>query len=112
MVERLGHGDVVVCVFSGAYGKPRPAVVVQSDAFNETHASVTLCPVTSDITGLSLFRIAVSASETTGLRADSEVMVDKITTVRRSRVGQRVGRLSPASIVSLDAALRNWLELP
>jgi len=106
------RGDVVVCAFSGDYGKPRPALVVQSDLFNETHASVVLCPISSEITGLSLFRVAIPASDAAGLRKDSEVMVDKLAAVRRTRVARRVGRLSRAQMALVDGALRLWLELP
>jgi len=106
------RGDVVVCAFSGDYGKPRPALVVQSDLFNETHASVVLCPISSEITGLSLFRVAIPASDGAGLRKDTEVMVDKLAAVRRTRVSRRVGRLSRAQMALVDGALRLWLELP
>jgi len=106
------RGDVVVCALSGDYGKPRPAVVVQSDLFNETHASVVLCPISSDLTGLTLFRVAVPASQASGLRKDSEVMVDKMTAARRTRVRRRIGRLSRAQMSLVDSALRTWLELP
>ena len=103
---------MVVCVLSGDYGKPRPAVVVQSDLFNGTHASVVVCPISSDVTGLSLFRVDMAASEESGLRKDSEIMVDKITAARRTRVSRRIGRLSQAQMSRVDGALRTWLELP
>jgi len=106
------RGDVVVCALAGDYGKPRPALVVQSDLFNETHASVVLCPISSDLTGLNLFRVAVSASEGTGLRKNSEVMVDKVTAARRERVSRRIGHLSRSEMGFVDRALRIWLELP
>ncbi len=105
------RGDVVVCVLAGDYGKPRPAVVVQSDLFNETHASVAVCPISSDVSGLSLFRVAVAASESSGLRKDSEVMVDKITAARRLRVGRQIGRLSGPQMSLVNQALRTWLDL-
>ena len=107
----LHRGDVVVCAFSGDYGKPRPAVVVQADAFNETHASLTLCPITSDITGLDLFRVPAPAGDATGLLKDSEVMVDKIVTVKRIRVAKRIGRLLRAAMARVDAALQVWLQI-
>ena len=106
------RGDVVVCILSGDYGKPRPAVVVQSDLFNETHASVVVCPISSDLTGLTLFRVAARASDASGLQKDSEIMVDKITAASRTRVSRRIGRLSRAQMTVVDGALRAWLELP
>jgi mRNA interferase MazF len=75
----LRRGDIVVCAFSGRYGKPRPAVVVQSNLFNSLHETIMPCPVSSELTGLALFRVPLSKSEATGLRKDSEVMIDKMT---------------------------------
>jgi mRNA interferase MazF len=106
------RGDVVVCALAGDFGKPRPAVVVQSDLFNQTHASVVLCPISSEATGLTLFRVPIPASQASGLREDSEVMVDKIGAVRRERVRQRIGALTRAQMSLMDRALRLWLELP
>jgi mRNA interferase MazF len=106
------RGDVVVSTFSGDYGKPRHGIVVQSDVFNPTHDSVVLCPVTSEITGFSLFRIALPQSGETGLRVESEVMVDKITVAKRRRIRQRIGKLSPEQLARVNDALRIWLDLP
>ena len=108
----LVRGDVVVCVLAGDYGKPRPAVVIQSDLFNETHASVVVCPVSSQITGLGLFRIPVPASTGSGLRIESEIMVDKMAAVAVGKIRQRIGRLSRAQLRLVDDALRIWLDLP
>jgi len=106
------RGDVVVAVLAGDEGKPRPVVVVQSDLFNGTHESVVVCPISSNITGLSLFRVALGASETTGLKMDSEVMVDKIGAANISRTRNRIGRLSRAQMSAVNTALRVRLELP
>jgi mRNA interferase MazF len=105
------RGDVVITVFSGGCGKPRPAVVVQSDAFNPTHASVVLCPISTEQTGLTLFRLAVSASNANGLRHDSEVMIDKVGAVDRSKIRQRVGRLSDDQMRAVDRLLSAWFDL-
>ncbi|HEY7338917.1 MAG TPA: type II toxin-antitoxin system PemK/MazF family toxin [Bryobacteraceae bacterium] len=106
------RGDVVLAVLTGDYGKPRPAIVVQSNLFNSGHASIVLCPASSDLTGLLLFRIPIVASEATGLVKDSEVMVDKILAAKRERIRRKIGRLSPLQMASVDRALRIWLELP
>jgi mRNA interferase MazF len=106
------RGDVVIAVFSRDYGKPRPAVVVQSDMFNATHASVVLCPISSELTGLNLFRVKAAASKMTGIQAASEIMVDKMGAVAAGRIRQRIGRLSPAQMEIVDSALRLWLDLP
>jgi mRNA interferase MazF len=86
------RGDLVLVAIAGDYGKPRPALIVQSDLFNETHASITVAPVTSTIVDTPLFRITVEPSRRNGLRLVSQVMVDKVTMVRRQRCGQGVGR--------------------
>ena len=106
------RGDVVLAVLSGDYGKPRPAVVVQSNLFNATHASVALCPASSEITGLTLFRVPIAGSQATGLAKDSEIMVDKIIAAKRERIRRKIGRLSPAQLQMVDRALRLWLDLP
>jgi mRNA interferase MazF len=105
------RGDVVISVFSGGYGRPGPAVAVQSDAFNPTHASVALCPSSTEQTGLTLFRLALSASNTNGLRHDSEVMIDKVGAVDRSKIRQRVGRLPEDQMRTVDRLLSAWLGL-
>lgn len=108
----LRRGDIVVCAFSGDYGKPRPAVVVQSNLFNDRHETIMLCPISSELTGLVLFRVPLPKSEGTGLRKDSEVMIDKMTASKRRRIGQRIGRLSSSQMLLVDKALQIWLDLP
>ncbi len=107
----LRRGDVVLSVAAGDYGKPRPALIVQSDLFNATHASLTICPVTSTLVDAPLFRIAVKASRATGLVRSSQVMVDKVQTLRRDRIGKRIGRLGPAQMQAVESSLRLWLRL-
>ncbi|MBZ5674906.1 MAG: type II toxin-antitoxin system PemK/MazF family toxin [Acidobacteriia bacterium] len=106
------RGDLVVAVFGRDHGKPRPAVVIQSDLFNDSHASAVLCPISSDLTGFTVFRVKVLASRASGLRADSEVMVDRMATVDRGRIRQRIGRLSGSQMDQVSASLRIWLDLP
>ena len=104
------RGDVVVCVLAGDYGKPRPAVVVQSDLFNSTHASVTVCPVTSEKATAPLFRLPLRAGRH-GLRQSSWIMTDKITSIRRERITRKIGVLETSEIRTLDEALQRWLGL-
>jgi len=91
-------------------GKPRPVVIVQDDAFDAT-ASVTICAFTTDKTDAPLFRLPVTASDRNGLRADCQLMVDKITTVPKTKVGARVGRLDDADLVRLNQAMMVFLGL-
>jgi mRNA interferase MazF len=78
------RGDVVTIVLPGAYGKPRPALVIQSELF-ESLGSVTVLPVTSELRAAPLLRIAIEPSTGNGLRKKSQVMVDKIQTVPRDK---------------------------
>lgn len=106
------RGDAVVCSMQGDFGKPRPAIVVQSDLFNPTHTTIVVCPMTSVLTGLGLFRVRIDASDLTGLRNDSEIMIDKVSAIEIDRVARKIGRLSSAQMELVDRALRLWLDLP
>ena len=102
---RLSRGDVVTVAVSGDFGKPRPAVVVQSDAFPQEHASVILCQMTSTLSDAPDFRVTVEPSETNSLHRVSQIMADKPVTVRRERISARVGRLDARDIPRLNRAL-------
>jgi len=91
-------------------GKPRPVVIVQDDAFAAT-GSVTICAFTTDPTVAPLFRLPVAPSERNGLRAPCQLMVDKITTVARSKVGRRIGRLDDEDQLRLNRAALVFLGL-
>ncbi|MBL6601118.1 MAG: type II toxin-antitoxin system PemK/MazF family toxin, partial [Alphaproteobacteria bacterium] len=91
-------------------GKARPAVIVQDDSFDGT-ASITICAFTTDPTEAPLFRIPIEPNERNGLRSPSRLMVDKITTVSKEKVGQRVGRLDDEDIVRLNQAVVVFLGL-
>lgn len=107
----MKRGDVVICAAPGDYGKPRPAVVVQSDLFNATHASVVVCLITSHLEDAPLFRIPVPAGRTTGLKRESQVMVDKVIAIPRNKITGRAGALPAGALKEVDHALRLWLEL-
>ncbi len=101
----MARGDVVTVAASGDFGKPRPAVIVQSDAFPNAHSSVIVCQMTSELQAATDFRVTIDPTESNGLRAVSQVMADKPTTVRRERIGARIGRLSAADMARLNVAL-------
>jgi mRNA interferase MazF len=107
----MKRGDVVICAAPGDYGKPRPAVVVQSDLFNGTHSSVVVCLITSNVVEAPLFRIPVPAGRATGLKVESQAMVDKVIAIPRYKITGRVGALSVGALKEVDRALRLWLEL-
>jgi mRNA interferase MazF len=91
-------------------GKPRPAVIVQDDRFDRTD-SITICVFTSDPTEAPLFRLAVEPAKENGLRTPSRLMVDKVTTVSKTKIGSRVGRLSDEDLLRLNRALVVFLGI-
>ncbi len=91
-------------------GKPRPVLIVQDDRFGATD-SVTVCPLTSDPTEIPLLRIPVPAGEATGLTRPSRIMVDKLTTVPRARLGERIGYVADTDMLALARALIVFLDL-
>jgi mRNA interferase MazF len=95
---------------SGYAGKPRPVVIVQDDRFDATD-SVTVCAFTTDPTEAPLFRLLVEVSEQNGLNEPSSLMIDKLTTVRRAKLGERIGRLADEDMVRLDRAVVVFLGL-
>ncbi|MBW6525438.1 type II toxin-antitoxin system PemK/MazF family toxin [Sphingomonas sp. RHCKR7] len=108
----MTHGAIVeLAAPDDAAGAPRVGVVVQADLFNETHATVTLCPLTAVVGGESLFRVAISPQEHTGLTVECEVQVDRITSVRRHRIVKVIGHASATRMEQVDQALRRWLAL-
>lgn len=101
----MKRGDVIVVAASGDYGKPRPAVIVQTDAFPDIHASMIICQLTTGLADGVEFRVTVEPTEMNGLREKSQIMVDKPVTVRRERIGKVIGRLTVEEIVRLDGAV-------
>ncbi len=106
----MKRGEVWVVSGAGYAGKPRPAVIVQDDRFDAT-ASVTVCVFTTDGTEAPLFRLPVTPSERNGLRLVSRLMVDKLTTVSKESLGERIGRLDDEDVVRLNRAILVFLGL-
>ena len=107
----MKRGDLVIVSAPGEYGKPHSAVIIQSDIFNETHASIVVCLVTSDRQDAPLFRIDVQPSETTGLKMASQIMVDKIVALRRERIDQHIGRINDETLIRLNRSLALFIGL-
>jgi mRNA interferase MazF len=106
------RGAIVVVAAKGAYtGKARPALVVQSDLFNPTHASVTVCPITSDCVDAPLFRLTLPPGSRTGLKSVSQIMVDKIVSVPRTAISREIGECDAAELIAVEDGLRRWLGL-
>ena len=91
-------------------GKPRPVAVIQDDRFDATE-SVTICAFTTDPTEAPLFRLRVEPSTANGLHEDSSLMVDKITTVHRSRLANQIGQLGDEDLIRLGRAILVFLGL-
>ncbi len=107
----MRRGDVVVVAINGDYGKPRPAVIVQTDAFPDRHASMIICQTTTVLADAPEFRVTIEPTEANGLRERSQIMVDKPVTVKRERIGHVIGRLTVEEIVKLDGAVAFVLGL-
>ena len=110
----MKRGDIVTIADPSAGDfarKPRPALVVQSETFLDDHDSVTVCLITSQVTGFLLFRVPLPNDERTGLLKPSEVSIDKVQTVWRHRIGKRLGRAPDEIMFTVDQALRRWLAI-
>ncbi|MCX8086562.1 MAG: type II toxin-antitoxin system PemK/MazF family toxin [Rhodocyclaceae bacterium] len=106
----MRRGDLVTVALPGDYGKPRPALVIQSDSFSE-HSSVTVLPVTSTLVAAPLLRVTVQPNAENGLHKPSQVMVDKAMTVRRDRLGPVFGHLDAATLVEIERCLALFLGI-
>jgi mRNA interferase MazF len=106
----MKRGDLVPVVLAGAYGKPRPALVIQSDLFVQ-HPSVMVLPVTSELRPIETFRIAVEPTQKNGLRVPSQIMVDKAHTIPRDKAGTPFGQLEARTLTAVNRALAVFLGL-
>lgn len=102
----MKRGDVVLA----AGGKPRPAVIVQADRL-PTPVEVLICPLTSFLVDAPIYRLPVEPEKMNGLKAPSQLMIDKLGPARRDRIGAVIGRLAPADLAKLDASLLVVLDL-
>jgi mRNA interferase MazF len=105
------RGDIVIVSAPGDFGKPRPAVVVQTNFLNPTHASVLVCLVTSDRVDAPLFRIPLEPGRGTGLKVRSQVMVDKIVALGRHRLSAPIGKVDEDSLSAINRSLALVLGL-
>jgi mRNA interferase MazF len=91
-------------------GKPRPVLIVQDDRFDAT-SSITVCPLTSDPTEIPLLRVPLDPNDRNGLDAPSSIMLDKVTTMSRSKLGERIGKVSDGDMLALSRGLVVFLGL-
>jgi mRNA interferase MazF len=105
------RGEIYTAAARGLYtGKPRPVVILQDDRFDAT-ASITICPFATNPVEAPLLRLPIGSSEENGLDQPSQLMVDKVTTVPRSSLGKRLGRLRDDELVALNRSLIVFLGL-
>jgi mRNA interferase MazF len=107
----MRRGDLVTVALPGDFGKLRTALIIQSDLFNETHPSLTLLPLTSEIRSAPQFRVVVESSATNGLRRISQIMVDKPMTFQRDKLRASFGRMDDETMVRVGRALAVWLGI-
>ena len=104
------RGDLVTIAMQGDFGKPRPALIIQADLFDE-HSTVTVLPVTSSLVAAPLLRVNVQPSTRNGLQKLSQVMVDKAMTVKRDKLGQSFGRIDAEAMVEVERCLAVFLGI-
>ena len=106
----MKRGDLVTVALPGDFGKPRPALVIQADAYS-AHTSVTVLPITSTRIDAPLLRVTLVPSEVNRLERPSQVMVDKTMTVRRERLGDVIGQATPEELLAVDRCLAVFLGI-
>ncbi len=104
----MKRGDLVTIALQGDYGKPRPALIIQSDLFDE-HPSITILPVTSELRGAPLFRVRIEPNVQNGLQKTSEIMVDKVQSVPRERIGDAFGHVAAEQMLEVSRSLALFL---
>ena len=106
----MRRGDLVTVAAQGDFGKPRPALIVQADAFAD-HATVTVLLVSSTMVDAPLLRLTVAPDAANGLRRPSQIMIDKTMTVMRAKIGEAIGRLDGDAMVEVERRLAVFLGI-
>ncbi|QWD21716.1 type II toxin-antitoxin system PemK/MazF family toxin [Polynucleobacter paneuropaeus] len=107
----MKRGSLVTIAMQGDFGKPRPALVIQSDVFNVVHSTVTVLLVSGEKVDAPLFRLDILPSPENGLTKLSQIQVDKIMSVRSEKIGSKIGQLDDAEMLRVNRALGLWLGL-
>jgi len=106
----MKRGDLVTVAMQGDFGKPRPALVIQTDQFDQ-HPTVTILPITSTFVAAPLLRVTLHPSAANGLQKRSQVMVDKAMTVLRAKLGSTFGHLEADTLVEIERCLALFLGI-
>ena len=96
---------------AGDYGKPRPALIIQNNVFNAIHSSIVICPITSHVEKEIIFRPTLLPDVQNGLEKISQVMIDKLTTIKREKIGKILGNISFHKQEEVMRALKLWLDI-
>jgi mRNA interferase MazF len=107
----MKRGNVVTVAMQGDFGKPRPALVLQSDVFSDIHATVTVALISSNLMQAPIFRLDIDPDESNGLTKPSQVQIDKIQSIRIEKIGAIIGELSDVMMVRVNRAMALWLGL-
>jgi len=107
----MKRGNVVTVAIQGDFGKPRPALILQSDVFSDIHATVTVALISSEIVQAPIFRLDIEPSQANGLARPSQVQIDKIMSIRSEKIGSVIGELNDVMMVRVNRALALWLGL-
>jgi mRNA interferase MazF len=107
----MKRGNIVTVAMQGDFGKPRPALVLQSDVFSDIHATLTVALISSEIVQAPIFRLDIEPNEANGLTRPSQVQIDKIMSIRTEKIGSVIGKLNDVMMVRVNRALALWLGL-
>jgi mRNA interferase MazF len=107
----MNRGDLVTIAIQGDFGKPRPALVIQSDVFSDIHETVTVALLSSRIVQAPIFRLNIAPDDRNGLTKECQIQIDKIMSIRKERIGSTIGKLDDTMLVRVNRALALWLGL-
>ena len=107
----MRRGDLVTIAMQGDFGKPRPALVLQSDVFSNIHETVSVALLSSNLIQAPIFRLNVMPDDRNGLTKECQIQIDKIMSVRKEKIGKVIGTLDDTMLVRVNRALALWLGL-
>lgn len=107
----MRRGDLVTIAMQGDFGKPRPALILQSDVFSDIHETVSVALLSSNLIQAPIFRLNVLPNDRNGLTKECQIQIDKIMSVRKDKIGKVIGTLDDTILVRVNRALALWLGL-
>ena len=107
----LKRGHLISIAMQSDFGKPRPALIIQSDMFNESHATITVALITADLIDAPLFRVNIEPNKENRLNHKSQIQVDKMMTIKKDKVGSVIGKADDATMIKINRAMALWVGL-